>query len=304
MKNTEWPKLDYSSWSDTIETLHQWVQIVGKIRLKTMPWQNHSWHTTLYITPTGFSTQSIPYQGKAFQIDFNFKKHELLITSSDSNEITMGLYPRTVASFYKELFDKLRSIGLSIEIHSSPNEMEPAIPFAENEINKSYDPKAVENFWMAMIKVNEVFTSFRSNYIGKTSPIHLFWGGFDLAVTRFSGRKAPLHPGGMPNMPLKVMQEAYSHEVSSAGFWPGSKEFPTPIFYAYSYPTPEEFSKQKVKPKEAFYSKEMGEFMLTYESVQQANDPSQMLLDFLISTYEASANTGNWDRDKLELKAH
>ncbi|NND95226.1 MAG: hypothetical protein HKN45_10195 [Flavobacteriales bacterium] len=295
-----WPELDYSSWSDTLETLHHWLQIVGKIRLKTMSWQNHSWHTTLYISPTGFTTQAIPYDGSAFQIDFDFIHHKLWIRSSRSKDISMDLYPRSVASFHDEIFGLLEDLGFDIKIHGSPNEMAEAIPFAENQINRSYDKESVTNFWQAMVKVNCVFTEFRSRFIGKCSPIHLFWGAFDLAVTRFSGRPAPLHPGGMPNMPLDVMQEAYSHEVSSAGFWPGSKDSPMPVFYAYCYPTPDRFADQKVLPKEAFYSEEMGEFFLTYEAVQKSDDPDRMLMDFLESTYVAAAETGTWDRKSLE----
>jgi hypothetical protein len=295
-----WPELDYTSWSDTLDTLHQWLQIVGKIRLRAMPWMNHSWHTSLYISPTGFTTQSIPYEGGLFQIDFNFVDHELVIQSTFSKVEKMKLYPRTVADFYQELFEKLDKIGLDIVIHGSPNEMEPAIPFTENTHNQQYDADAVFNFWKAMVKINGVFTKFRGQFIGKCSPVHLFWGAFDLAVTRFSGRKAPLHPGGMPNMPLEVMQEAYSQEVSSAGFWPGAKDFPTPVFYAYCYPTPEDFSQQPVLPKEAFYSEEMGEFFLAYEVVQRSPEPEKVLMSFLESTYEAAAITGNWNRAALE----
>lgn len=212
----------------------------------------------------------------------------------------MDLYPRTVASFYQELFEKLAELGINVKIHASPNEVDPAIPFAENTVNKSYDQDAIQAIWKAMLQTNEVFNQFRSDFIGKASPVHLFWGAFDLAVTRFSGNDAPLHQGGMPNMPLDVMQEAYSHEVSSAGFWPGSKDFPFPAFYAYSYPTAPEFGKQAVAPKEAFYSEEMGEFFLKYEDVQQAAEPEKMLLAFLQTTYEAAAKTLNWKREQLE----
>ncbi len=295
-----WPILQFAEMQDTIETLHQWLQIVGKIRLRTMPWQNHSWHATLYITPNGYSTHGIPYQGQIFQIEFDFRQHKLLIQSSTSEVLTMDLAPRTVADFYQELFEKLASIGININIHASPNEMEPAIPFAQNTVNKSYDPEVANSLWQAMIKVNEVFHHFRSEFIGKVSPVHLFWGAFDLAVTRFSGQPAPLHPGGMPNMPLEVMQEAYSQEVSSAGFWPGSKDAPNPVFYAYCYPSDPAFGTQKVKPEQAFYSADMGEFFLKYEDVQQSDNPAQMLHDFLQTTYEAAVNTSRWDNAPLE----
>lgn len=303
MKNEQhWPVLNFADMQDTIETLHQWLQIVGKIRLKTMPWQNHSWHTTLYITPTGYSTNGITFQGRIFQIDFNFKTHKLFIQCSNAATVSMDLKPRTVANFYKELFEKLSSIGININIHSKPNEMDPAIPFSENVINKSYDPEIANALWRAMLKVNAVFNEFRSDFIGKASPVHLFWGAFDLAVTRFSGNPAPLHQGGMPNMPLDVMQEAYSQEVCSAGFWPGSKDSPNPVFYAYAYPSDASFGEQKVLPKEAFYSPEMGEFFLKYEDVQNSKNPEATLHDFLRTTYIAAANTSKWDRTKLEKK--
>ncbi|MBT28571.1 MAG: hypothetical protein CMO01_02840 [Thalassobius sp.] len=302
MNNTTfpWPILNFTEMQETLATLHQWIQIVGKIRLKTMPWQNHSWHATLYITANGFSTHAIPYQGRMFQIDFDFKQHKLFITCSNTETVDMDLSPRTVANFYKELFEKLSSLGIDVKIHASPNEMEPAIPFAENTINKSYDPQVANKLWQAMLKANCVFNQFRSDFIGKASPVHLFWGAFDLAVTRFSGNSAPLHQGGMPNMPLDVMQEAYSQEVSSAGFWPGSKDFPTPAFYAYAYPSDASFGEQKVLPQEAFYSAEMGEFFLKYEDVRTAANPEKTLYDFLQTTYEAAVNTSNWNREKLE----
>jgi hypothetical protein len=268
-----------------------------------MPWQNHSWHSALYITAHGFSTHGIPHNGAVFQLDFDFKQHKLVIQSSDAETLTMKLKPRTVADFYHELFKKLASIGVDIKIHASPNEMEPAIPFAENIENKSYDPKAAYVIWQAMLKVNGVFNQFRSEFIGKCSPVHLFWGAFDLAVTRFSGNPAPLHQGGVPNMPLEVMQEAYSQEVSSAGFWLGSNDSPMPVFYAYAYPSDASFGEQKVLPTESFYSAEMGEFFLKYEDVQQSSDPEKTLFDFLQSTYEAAVNTSDWNKAKLEKQS-
>lgn len=301
--SAKWPVLNFSEIQDTLETLHQWLQIVGKIRLRTMPWQNHSWHTALYLSAHGFTTQAIPYKGQVFAIDFDFKQHKVSIHSSNAETMTMELKPRTVADFYQELFQKLDSIGVDVKIHASPNEMDPAIPFAENETNKSYDPKAAHAIWQAMLKANGVFNQFRSEFIGKCSPVHLFWGAFDLAVTRFSGNDAPLHPGGMPNMPLDVMQEAYSQEVSSAGFWPGSKDSPMPAFYAYAYPSDSRFGDQKVLPEEAFYSKEMGEFFLKYEDVQQAENPEQMLFEFLQTTYEAAVNISDWNKTKLEKQS-
>ena len=297
---SSWPNLVFSDIQETLETLHQWIQIVGKVRLKTMPWQNHSWHVALYISPKGFTTGPIPYQGRIFQIDFDFKQHKLYVECSNAGRAEMDLYPRTVADFYQELFEKLDNLGIDVKIHGSPNEMEPAIPFAENTINSTYDKDAVHAIWQAMLRANEVFNQFRSDFVGKVSPVHLFWGAFDLAVTRFSGDDAPLHQGGMPNMPLDVMQEAYSKEVSSAGFWPGSKDFPFPVFYAYAYPSPAEFGKQKVQPEQAFWSDDMGEFFLKYEDVQKSSNPDEVLMSFLHSTYEATTNTSPWDRAKLE----
>ncbi len=295
-----WPDLDFNRYQGTLETLHQWLQIVGKVRLKTMPWQNHSWHTTLYVSATGFSTHGIPHDGRIFEIDFDFKQHKLLIQCSNAEPLTMALESGTVASFYEELMDKLKRIGVTPRLHARPNEMEPAIPFAENHDHAEYDPEMATALWQAMLKVNGVFNQFRTEFVGKASPVHLFWGAFDLAVTRFSGHQAPLHPGGMPNMPLEVMQEAYSQEVSSAGFWLGSRDSPTPVFYAYSYPTGEGFGEQKILPAEAFYSPDMGEFFLKYDDVRNSNDPEKTLHDFLQTTYEAAVNTSNWDREKLE----
>jgi hypothetical protein len=298
-----WPDLRFTEYRDTLETLHQWIQIVGKIRLKTMPWQNHSWHTTLYVTPGGFSTNAIPYQGGSFQIDFDFKIHKLFIRCSQTESLEMEFPPVTVADFYTELFDKLSSMGINVKIHARPNEMEPAIPFAENKVSTRYDPDQAHLLWQAMLRANEVFSQFRSRFIGKASPVHLFWGAFDLAVTRFSGNPAPLYQGEMPNMPLDVMQEAYSQEVSSAGFWPGSKDAPAPIFYSYAYPGTADFAKQKVLPEQAFYSRELGEFILNYDDVINSENPSNTLLDFLQTTYEAAANTLNWNRRKLERQS-
>lgn len=297
-----WPVLNFNDIQPTLETLHQWIQIVGKIRLRTMPWQNHSWHTALYISTHGYTTQAIPYEGGSFQIDFDFVKHELQLSCTEKSAKVIPLQSMTVASFYEKVFDQLHSMGIDVQIHGSPNEMEPAIPFQKNTINKTYDPEAAQALWKAMVKANLVFQKFRSEYVGKCSPVHLFWGAFDLAVTRFSGRNAPLHQGGMPNMPLDVMQEAYSKEVSSAGFWPGSKDFPFPAFYAYAYPADPEFGKQPVSPEAAFYSDDMGEFFLKYEDIQKADNPDQLLMDFLTTTYEAAANTSNWDREALELR--
>jgi hypothetical protein len=299
MKNA-WPILQFEDLKDTIATVQLWTQMVGKIRLVKMPWLNHSWHVTFYVSPRGLTTGSIPYENGIFEIAFDFIAHELLITASTGENKRMKLCACTIAGFYKELFDALALMDIAAEIFPKPNEIEPAIPFAADETPRIYNEKQMVLFWHALVNIHNVFTRFRACFIGKCSPVHFFWGGFDLAVTRFSGRTAPAHPGGVPNMSLKVMQEAYSHEVSSCGFWPGSEASPYPVFYAYCYPTPASFGEQPVEPKQAFYSQEMGEFFLPYEEVRNAEDPEAFLTAFLQSTYEAAANTGNWDRQALE----
>ena len=297
----EWPDLQYDKLKDTITTVQLWTQIVGKIRLAKMPWLNHSWHVTFTVSPQGLTTGGIDYDNGIFELTFDFINHYLLITTSEGGNETVSLYPRTVASFYKEVFDKLSALNIKVKIYAKPNEIDPAIPFEEDEIHQSYDKEQINLFWKALLKIEPVFNKFRAGFSGKCSPVHFFWGGFDLAVTRFSGREAPKHPGGAPNIPLKVMQESYSHEVSSAGFWPGNEAFPHPAFYSYAYPTPADFGTQQVQPNEAFYSKEMGEFFLLYDDVREAVFPEKMLMEFLQSTYDAAADTGNWDKRALEF---
>ncbi|MEM9052832.1 MAG: DUF5996 family protein, partial [Bacteroidota bacterium] len=240
--NSAWPRLDFESWAETAETIHLWTQIIGKIRLRMMPWQNHSWHSTLYISARGFTTGSMPYKNGILEIEFDFQDHCLTISSTFQKDVKFSLNGLSVAEFYNRVLEELRNLGVKVSIHGRPNEIADNLPFAETHHHKTYDPKSAINFWQATVSVHNVFLKFRSDFIGKCSPVHLFWGAFDVAVTRFSGRNAPLHQGGMPNMPLDVMQEAYSKEVSSAGFWPGSRDFPEPIFYSYCYPTPEGFS--------------------------------------------------------------
>ncbi|TWR24598.1 hypothetical protein FPZ42_16000 [Mucilaginibacter achroorhodeus] len=292
-----WPVLDFHYLKDTIATVHMWTQMIGKVRLKKSPWINHSWQVTLYVSASGLTTGSITYEDGIFQIDLDLVKHQLHITTSTGGKCTSSLGAATIADFYHNLMDKLKAVGVNVEIYAVPNELETAIPFAENTTPGTYNAEAMHTLWQALVSINNVFTRFRAGFLGKCSPVHFFWGAFDLAVTRFSGRTAPKHPGGAPNMPVEVMQEAYSHEVSSCGFWPGSEAFPQPVFYSYCYPTPDEFAKQEVSPPQAFYSGEMGEFMLTYEVVQQSADPEATLLQFLQSTYDAAARTGNWDKN-------
>ena len=298
--DNNWPELKFADLKKTLETVQLWSQIIGKIRLVKTPWLNHSWHVTLYVSATGLTTGSIPYEHGIFQIDFDFIAHQLIITSSTGKREQIDLIPRTVANFYKEIFEKLAIMGIDVEIYAKPNEIEVAIPFEKDDIHFEYDKDQMNLYWQALVKIESVFTRFRAKFRGKCSPVHLFWGAFDLAVTRFSGREAPVHPGGAPNMPVKVMQEAYSHEVSSCGFWSGADSFPHPVFYAYCYPTPEEYKSQNVKPEQAVYNNDLGEFMLRYDDVRNSADPKGALLDFLQSTYVAAANTGNWDRKSLE----
>jgi hypothetical protein len=291
----QWPELSFDRLKDTVSTVHLWSQVIGKVRLKQMPWINHSWHVTLYVSPTGLTTGNIPFSRGSFQIDMNFIDHEVVITSSEGKVQTIKLFPRSVASFYHELLQKLHELDIDVKIYAKPNEVEPAIPFEQDQEQRHYNAEEMYNLWQALVQIEKVFTRFRAGFRGKCSPVHLFWGAFDLAVTRFSGREAPRHPGGAPNLSLRVMQEAYSHEVSSAGFWPGNAEFPQPVFYSYCYPTPDDFATQPVQPHQAYFNKDMGEFMLPYDAVQKAANPEETLMQFLTSTYNAAAKTGNWD---------
>ena len=300
IQQEQWPDLAFDSWKDTLATLHLWTQIVGKIRLKQMPWLNHSWHVTLYVSAYGLTTGSIPYPDGVFQIDFDFIHHLLNITTSAGGMEQVRLYPRSVADFYRELFEKLKCAGVDVRICAEPNEVEPAIRFIKDETHRFYDGARVRDFHMALANIYNVFTEFRARFTGKCSPVHFFWGSFDLAVTRFSGRAAPMYSGEALNIPLRVMQEAYSHEVSSCGFWPGNEQFPHPAFYSYCYPSPAEFGKQAVKPQEATFNGEMGEFILLYEVVQQSQNPEDTLMQFLQSTYEAASTTAGWDKKTLE----
>ena len=297
-----WPELKFELLQDTIQTVQLWTQIVGKIRLRQTPRLNHSWNVTLYVSPRGLTTGSMQYDKGIFELEFDFITHRLLLTTSEGHNDNIALQPGTIAGFYKELFDKLKAAGIYCTICAIPNEIDPAIPFRKDMAERGYNKEQMHQYWKALIAVDKVFNLFRAGFTGKCSPVHLFWGAFDLAVTRFSGRKAPLYQGQVPNMPLDVMQEAYSHEVCSAGFWPGSKEFPHPAFYAYCYPNPDAFGQQAVQPSAAFYNKEMGEFFLVYDEVRLSAEPEQMLIDFLQYTYEAAAITGGWDMDALEFK--
>jgi hypothetical protein len=276
-----------------------WTQIVGKIRLAQTPWINHSWHVTLYVTSRGLSTSSMPYGERTFQIDFDFIDHQLLITTCDGERRELPLRPQTTAEFYALLMADLRDLRLPLTIHTRPNEVEAPIPFPEDRDHGAYDADAVQRFWKVLVQVDRVLRKFRSEFIGKCSPVHFFWGSFDLAVTRFSGRPAPEHPGGIPNLPDRITREAYSHEVSSAGFWPGGPPMPNPIFYSYAYPTPQGFGEAGVRPASASWIGDLGEFVLPYDDVRLAESPEDSLLEFLRTTYEAAADLGGWDRQAL-----
>jgi hypothetical protein len=295
-----WPELPYAEWKETYATLHLWSQIVGKIRLVQSPWLNHSWHVPLYVTARGLTTTAIPYGMRSFELEFDFIDHWLQIRSSDGSKAAVALRPCAVADFYRELLANLANLGFTIKINTTPNEMVDPTPFDQDYAHASYDAVYAHRFWQLLSQADRVFKQFRAAFIGKSSPVHFFWGAFDLAVTRFSGAEAPVHPGGVPNCPDWVMREAYSHEVASCGFWPGSESMPYPAFYAYAYPEPPAYSDALVLPAEARYDTTLHEFILPYEAVRTASSPDAVLLDFLQSSYEAAANLGNWDRTALE----
>ena len=295
-----WPELPYHAWKDTRDALHLFTQIVGKIRLAQTPWLNHGWHCALYVTCRGLTTSPIPHGQRNFQIDFDFIDHRVRIESGDGEHRIVPLVARSVADFRAELLDALANMELPVRIHGRPNEIPGAIPFREDLKRRPYDAAAVARFWGALLSVHRVLSTFRTGFVGKASPVHFFWGSFDLAVTRFSGRAAPPHPGGAPALPDAITREAYSHEVSSAGFWPGSGGVEQAAFYSYAYPMPEGFGGAKVEPREAFFHPDLGEFLLPYDVVRRAADPDATLLAFLQSTYERAADAGGWDRAALE----
>ncbi len=295
-----WPDLPYERWRDTCVTFQLWTQIVGKIRLALTPWLNHSWHVTLYVTARGLTTSPIPYGQRVFQITFDFIDHQLRIETSDGAQRQLPLRPQAVADFYATQIAALAELGITVTINEWPNEMPEHICFSEDRTHAAYDPDDAHRFWKILVQADRVFKLFRTGFLGKCSPVHFFWGSFDLAVTRFSGRRAPLHPGGVPNLADKVVREAYSHEVSSAGFWPGGGAIDYPAFYSYAYPEPVGFPTAAIRPDAAFYSQELREFILPYDAVRAANAPDETLLAFLQSTYEAAANAGGWDRAALE----
>lgn len=316
-----WPALPFEAWRETAETLHLWLQVVGKIRLSHSPWINHQWHATLLPTARGLTTLEIPRgrpgvlpgRGRApsvssgrpvspggFQLDVDFIDHVVRISTSEGGRAEVEMRPRSVAEFHGALLGKLAGLGVTVTIHGAPNELPDPVPFAQDHAPRAYDPEAAHRYFRALSSSARVLGEFRARFTGKSSPVHLFWGAMDLAVTRFSGRKAPPHPGGIPNLPDWITREAYSHEVSSAGFWPGSAAYPEPIYYAYASPTPEGYPAHPVRPTAARWESELSEFVLPYEAVRTAASPEDELLSFLESTYAMAADLAAWDREALE----
>ncbi|HEY9687916.1 MAG TPA: DUF5996 family protein [Coleofasciculaceae cyanobacterium] len=297
--STDWPELPWSGWDETASTLQLWLQVVGKIRLVLATRINHWWHVTLYPTCRGLTTSPMPYGARMVQIDFDFTSHQLYFQSSDGFRESFPLEPMSVADFYQKVMGKMTQMGMPVKIWTMPCEIPDAIPFDQDHQHAAYDAAYVTRFWKILVQTDRVATKFRSRFTGKVSPVHFFWGGFDLAITRFSGRIAPRH-ASVPGVPDSVVQAAYSHEVSSFGFWPGGSVLQEPVFYAYAYPAPPGFSDATVRPDGAYFFQTLGEFVLPYEAVRLSNEPDQTLLDFMQSTYEAAADLGRWNRCELE----
>jgi len=291
-----WPELRFAEWRDSGATLQLWTQVVGKLRVALEPWLNHGWQVPLYVTARGLGSSPIHAGGgRLVEVEFDLVDHRLAVRSSQAPERGFALEPMSVATFYRRFMAELAAIGVEVEISTLPNEVPDPIPFPADETHAAYAPAAVQALWRALVQVDRVFRHFRTGFLGKASPVHLFWGAFDLAVTRFSGRPAPLHKGGIPGLPDAVTREAYSHEVSSAGFWPGNDAYPQAAFYSYAYPAPAGFEAARVEPAGAVWSADMGEWLLPYEAVRSAADPDATLLQFLQSTYRAAADLGRWD---------
>jgi hypothetical protein len=303
ISSTDWPALPLAQWQDTRDTIQLWTQIVGKVRLALAPMANHWWQVTLYVNARGLTTSLMPYGGGGVELVFDFVNHQLRIETSGGEIRIVALKPRTVADFYQEVMQALREVGVSVRIWPRPMELpDPVTNFDQDTTHKIYDPDAAERFWQVLVQTDRVFHRSRSGFIGKCSPVHFWWGGFDMACTRFSGRLAPTHPGGIPNLADWVTREAYSHECYSAGWWPGGGTVTEPCFYAYSYPEPAGFNKASVLPAAARYDTQLGEWLLPYEAVRGAADPDAELLTFLESTYAAAADLGRWDRGALERR--
>jgi hypothetical protein len=290
-----WPALPYEAWRDTCQTLHMWTQIVGKVRMELSPFLNHWWHVTLYVTPRGLTTSAIPYHGGSFDVTFDFLEHTLFMRTSAGTTKALPLIPRSVAAFYREFMDCLHALGIQVTINTLPSEVQSPIRCDIDEVHASYDPLYAQRFWRILTQTATVMQRYRSPFVGKSSPVHFFWGSFDLAVTLFSGRRAPERPGAD-----RMTREAMPHEEISCGFWPGNDSFPNPAFYAYASPEPPGLPTAAIRPPEAFYSRELGEFLLRYEDVRNASSPEEALLAFFQSAYEAGATLGQWDREALE----
>lgn len=295
-----WPDIPYAQWRETCAALHLYAQIVGKYRLARTPWVNHSWHATLYVNARGLTTSIVPDRPGGVEIAFDFIGHHVRGTATDGRAASFPLGPMSVAEFHARFLDLIRSLGGTPELHGRPNEIPDPVLFADDRTGRPYDADAVGRFFQATVAVDRVLKRFRTAWLGKVSPVHLFWGGFDMAVTRFSGRSAPVHRGGIPALPDDITREAYSHEVSSAGFWPGGGAIDFPAFYSYAYPAPEGFAEAPVEPQEAYFDQSLGEFLLPYDAVRRAGDGEAVLMAFLQSTYRAAAALGNWDRAALE----
>jgi hypothetical protein len=300
MDRALWPALHYQEWRETCTNLQLRTQIVGKIRLAQTPWLNHSWHVTQYVTARGLTTGPIPYENRTFEIEFDFVGHRLIVHSSDGCTQSLALVEETIADFYHAVMALLHECGLEVRINRIPNEVADPIAFDQDHKHREYDAEAAGRFWQALLQVDRVFRLFRSGFLGKVSPVHFFWGSFDLAVTRFSGRSAPLLQSSAPGLPLSVAREAYSHEVSSAGFWPGGSGADDASFYSYAYPQPPGFPKARVEPAQTYYHEELGQFLLPYDVVRKSSSPDDTLLAFLQSTYQAAADGAGWDRAALE----
>lgn len=301
--DARWPELPWTEWAATISTLHMWTQIVGKVRMALAPARNHWWHVPLYVSSRGLTTSAIPYGLREFQVDFDFIDHRLQVADSEGATFTMPLEPKSVARFYREFMDGLRGLAIDVRIWARPTEVAEAIPFESDELHATYDPRHAQLFWRGLLQADRVLKAFQSGFVGKASPVHFFWGSFDLAAARFSGRPAPRHPGGAPNVAAWVDEEAYSREISSAGWWPRS-EAPGPSFYAYTYPEPAGIRSAPIGPADAFFDAGFGDFILPYDAVRSSRDPDAAVLEFLESTYAAGADLGGWDRTMLEPAVH
>jgi len=295
-----WPPLPLDPWRDTYTTLHMWTQIVGKTRLALAPMENHWWQVALYVTSRGLTTSAMPAGARTCTVDFDFIDHQVYLRASDGATAALPLVPQSVADFYAAFVAALRALSIDVTIKPKPVEVETAIPFASDREHAAYAAEAAHRWWQATVQADRVLKQFRARFLGKASPVHFWWGGFDLAATRFSGRRAPRHPGGAPNCPAYVMVEAYSHECSSLGFWPGGGALQQAAFYSYAYPEPAGYADRPVRPDGAHYSRELREFILPYEAVRGAVDPDAAVLAFAQSTYEAAADLGQWDRNALE----